>query len=77
MRALGLDLKKSRLGIASALIDFHLKNGAAEMTVPVRLQPPDVASFRDHTFEEVIYSHLELNGLRRASRPDPTALAAE
>jgi hypothetical protein len=46
-------------------------------TVVVKVKPPNVASFRDHSFESKIMEHLERNGIRIARRSVPAVDAAE
>ena len=77
MAWLGIDARNRQLDIAAVKLDFHLRDGDRDSVVRVNLEPPNTASFQDHSYEDVIFSHLERNGLRRGPRPDPTALAAE
>lgn len=68
----------SDIQLHSATLEFRLRGpGNAETTIPVLVQPPDIASFRDHTWEATIHDHLERNGLRRASLGASAPVAAE
>lgn len=64
--------------LSSVKLEFRLRGeDEEETTVHVLVQPPDVASFRDHTWESTIYDHLERNGLRRATQRASATVAAE
>ena len=47
-------------------LEFVLKIDGVESFVTVKVKPPGLASFRDHSHESVILEHLERYGLRRA-----------
>lgn len=62
----------------SVKLEFRLYGDGGEVTtVPVLVQPPDVASFQDHAWEATIYDHLERNGLRRGTSRASASFAAE
>lgn len=77
LRDLGVDLKTARVGIAAMKLDFHFRDGAEVVIVPVTLRPPNQASFQDHAYEAAIIEHLDRNGLRRVRFSSQTPLAAE
>ena len=55
----------------------HISEYGKETIVIVKVKPPNVASFRDHSFEKQIMEHLERNGIRLSRGFVPTAVAAE
>jgi hypothetical protein len=77
LRDLAPDVDFQDLRITYVKLDFRFDVDGKNSPVIVKLKPPNVASFRDHSFEEQIMEHLERNGLRLARRSIPTAVAAE
>ncbi|MFZ3584669.1 hypothetical protein ACOI1H_21300 [Loktanella sp. DJP18] len=52
------------LSLKSVRLMFHIDcPGSRKVRVPVRMQPPDILSIHDQTFEDTIYDHLQQNGL--------------
>jgi hypothetical protein len=58
-------------------LEFHFNVEGKETRILVKVKPHNVASFRDHSFEDRIMEHLERNGIRIARGSMPTAAAAE
>ena len=71
------DVEFQDLQITYIKLEFHFKIAGRESRVMVKLKPPNIASFRDHSFERSIMEHLERNGLRIASAAVPAAAAAQ
>jgi hypothetical protein len=70
-----VDLPDPRINYAK--LEFRFDVGGQESRVLVKIKPPSVASFRDHSFEAKIMEHLERNGIRLTRAADATAAAAE
>jgi hypothetical protein len=70
-----VDLQDVRINYIK--LEFRFKAEGKETQILVKVKPPNVASFRDHSFEERIMEHLERNGIRLARSSMPTAAAAE
>jgi hypothetical protein len=58
-------------------LEFHFNVEGKETQILVKVKPPNVASFRDHSFEDRIMEHLERNGIRIARSSLPSAAAAQ
>jgi hypothetical protein len=71
------DVDLADLRINYAKFEFRFDVGGTESKVLVKIKPPDIASFRDHSFEEKIMEHLRRNGIRLTRTADATAVAAE
>jgi len=71
------DVDLADLRINYAKLEFRFDVSGTESKVLVKIQPPDVASFRDHSFEEKIMEHLRRNGIRLTRILDATADATE
>jgi hypothetical protein len=70
-----IDLEDLRIGYVK--LEFRFNVDGKEVSVIVKVKPPNVASFRDHSFEKQIMEHLERNGIRLSRGFIPTAVAAE
>lgn len=71
------DVDFADLRINYVKIEFRLAIEGLETSVMLKLKPPGVASFRDHSHESIILEHLERNGLRRAPPTLQAAAASE
>lgn len=71
------DIDFADLRITYVKLEFMLGVGGAETSVIVKVKPPGLASFRDHSHESTILEHLERNGLRRTSPAFKVPAAAE
>lgn len=58
-------------------LEFVLTIDGAESTILVKVKPPCLASFRDHSHESIIFEHLERNGIRLVPSSRQLAAAAE
>lgn len=67
----------SMLRINHLKLEFVLKHFGVESSVTVKVKPPGLASYRDHTHESVILEHLERYGIRRPRPPFRVPAAAE
>lgn len=70
-----IDLEDLRIGYVK--LEFRFDVDGKQVSVIVKVKPPNVASFRDHSFEKQIMEHLERNGIRLSHGFMPTAVAAE
>lgn len=71
------DVDFQELRINYVKLEFHFRVEGKDTRILVKVKPPNVASFRDHSFEDRIMEHLERNGIRIARGSMPTAAAAE
>lgn len=60
----GIDFADLRINHVK--LEFVLKHGGVENMIAVKVKPPGLASYRDHSHESVILEHLERYGIRRA-----------
>ena len=71
------DVDFQNLQINYVKLDFRFNVEGKETRVLVKVKPLNVASFRDHSFENKIMEHLERNGIRITRRTVPAIAAAE
>ncbi|HUE95489.1 MAG TPA: hypothetical protein VMN39_02465 [Longimicrobiaceae bacterium] len=69
------DVHFADLRINYVKLEFRFDVDEKESRVMVKIKPPNIASFRDHSFEKTIMEHLELNGLRIAKSVSAAAAA--
>ena len=71
------DVDFQDLRINYVKLEFRFSVEGKETRVVVKVKPLNVASFRDHSFENKIMEHLERNGIRITRRTVPAIAAAE
>jgi hypothetical protein len=71
------DVDFQDLRINYVKLEFRFSVEGKETRIVVKVKPPNVASFRDHSFESKIMEHLERNGIRITRRTVPAIAAAE